>query len=240
MLSKTLSPESSTSYCDTATSAISSSSSFTTSGSGAPQQSGKLVVATCRPDAASPLSFTSPASPTSTTTSIAGKPPVAYDSEGNFSSGAMSSGSSGAGSARQGRKLSRHSDPKGSASSSVDPQTTARLRKYAQRNRPSRDKFNSQPASPCGIAGRSIASYQSEAQVTEENISLRLDQKMVKYDIFDDVDAERLKEFDDIFAKIVKNSNYEAHKKKSKDRKSKFSTASHVTSDEETGVSSIT
>lgn len=133
----------------------------------------------------------------------------------------------------------------------LDDEAAAVLRKYAERNKPSRDKFLSGPgklvrqmspqvdaqdaAGPPGQVPGRPPSETSGSTIEERMIGV-----LVKYDIFDDIDADRLKEFDEIFAKVKQSSNYEAHKGKQKKDRSKFSTAAGVTTDDETGELKVT
>lgn len=134
-------------------------------------------------------------------------------------------------------------NPASSASSlTLDQEASQNLRKFAKRNRPpNRDKFKTQPAAST-LSTPTLLNVPGEAaEPVEEKEMPTLDQKIMKFDIFDDIDGDRLKEFDDLFAKVMQSSNYEAHKKKTKSlNKNKFSTACAVTTDEETGQTSIT
>jgi hypothetical protein len=63
---------------------------------------------------------------------------------------------------------------------------------------------------------------------------------IIKYNIFEDIDGDRLKEFDELFNKFKGSSNYEEHKKKSKKNPNKYSTLGGITTDYTTGENGAT
>mmetsp|Transcript_421 Transcript_421/g.797 ORF Transcript_421/g.797 Transcript_421/m.797 type:complete len:249 (-) Transcript_421:48-794(-) len=145
---------------------------------------------------------------------------------------------------------------------SLDATASASLKQFAKRNKPKKDmnKFmthsggTSQAVAEeppfttlgsCPIVSEdkidANSGGQDQAPPDKDALREKLSEKMQRFDIFDDLDAERLKEFDDIFNKVKDTSNYEAHKKRSrKIDPNKFSTCNGVTTDQATGYSMLT
>lgn len=134
---------------------------------------------------------------------------------------------------------------KSTNSNSLDEDQSALLRQYAKRNRPSKKaggkgRFMSTPAAITPIDAEDPAENTAVEQASMPVMPV-FEEKMKKYDIFDSIDGDRLKEFDELFSQVKKNSNYEAHKKKTRNlSKNKFATSAAVSTDEETGQTSIT
>lgn len=149
-----------------------------------------------------------------------------------------------------------------------DVEATEKLRQFGKRNRPKKDKnkfathsggldsgmasspITQEPegattlsAEPAHSGSGALLNLSEVAALTTD-IQLaepKIDEGMVRYDIFDNLDAERVKEFEDMFKKVKDASNYEEHKKKSKKHDpNKFSTCTGVVNfDEATGMSLI-
>jgi len=151
------------------------------------------------------------------------------------------------------------------SSNGLNNEASQSLRKYAKRNKPNKEKFMTSPglrderkrsftpeqnvsllSSPPGTIDEVTKATPSEMSEGSKSTKSTIEEKMigvllVKYDLFEEIDAERLKEFDDLFLKVKKTSNYEAHKRKTaKMNKSKFNTACAVCTDEDTGDTKIT
>jgi len=149
-----------------------------------------------------------------------------------------------------------------------DVEATEKLRQFGKRNRPKKDtnKFathsggldsgtalspiTQEPEGATALAaepahnGSGVLLNLSEVAALTTDIQSaepKIDEGMVRYDIFDNLDAERVKEFEDMFKKVRDASNYEEHKKKSKKHDpNKFSTCTGVVNfDEATGMSLI-
>jgi len=143
-----------------------------------------------------------------------------------------------------------------SAHPSLNEQASISLRTYAKRNKPAKNKkkFMTGPAclgaaadvppaktEPTSSDALNEKTEPSEPSPKSSTIEEQMIGVLVEYDIFDEIDADRLKEFDEMFSKVKLKSNYEAHKKKMKGlNKSKFSTACVVATDTETGDTKIT
>mmetsp|Transcript_72494 Transcript_72494/g.172829 ORF Transcript_72494/g.172829 Transcript_72494/m.172829 type:complete len:208 (-) Transcript_72494:64-687(-) len=141
------------------------------------------------------------------------------------------------------RKKRLHSQS--STASWLDSAASESLKRFAERNRP-------QTGPGVWAAGAPVVASKSDAhfyrpgasrsslpiggvddgdslEQTSENVAFS------RYDIFDDVDEDRLKEFEEIIEKIKQKSNYAEHTKRAK-RHNKFSTCAGVTENEETGM----
>lgn len=144
-----------------------------------------------------------------------------------------------------------------SARSELQQKDETALKAFGKRNKPK--KAASRFATSAGLTGMtggglagfsSFGAQGSMPPITSENEkeaspdaegSTVLDAKIAKFDIFDNLDENRMAEFEEIFAKVKETSNYEAHKKKNKKHNpNKFSTCTGVVgTDEETGNSML-
>mmetsp|Transcript_70633 Transcript_70633/g.132182 ORF Transcript_70633/g.132182 Transcript_70633/m.132182 type:complete len:209 (+) Transcript_70633:94-720(+) len=126
-----------------------------------------------------------------------------------------------------------------STKSCLDSAASESLKKFAERNRPA-----------SGPPVRAMLSVKTDGGCVNQGGATRLSlpigaplgedplprsHPLARYDIFDDVDEERLKEFEEVFEMVKNRSNYAEHMKWAK-RMNTFVTCAGVTQNEETGM----
>mmetsp|Transcript_39078 Transcript_39078/g.48437 ORF Transcript_39078/g.48437 Transcript_39078/m.48437 type:complete len:148 (-) Transcript_39078:48-491(-) len=111
----------------------------------------------------------------------------------------------------------------------TEKEATEALKKFVRKNRnPDRSKFMSVPTptvlTPVDVdAGEEPPASSVTLPNTIEGLNLqdqaalkKLSEKIAKFDIFDSIDEDRIKEFEAASEKSVAESNYKEHKAKSK------------------------